>query len=333
MFEMVEFSNFQNVSLVPFPWSATTAKFFGRATHTHHLLFFCKLTSVKPWSPPSTQTGYVKGISLMAWNSIYVLITTKCLSSSEASLLNSRREYAAVYLTSPHGYLTDHFKFSVSKTEHLISSPSKPSLATAFTISADDSLKFQLSQKSWKPHGLPSFSPSPLSVRQEILSWENIWSPTSPLPLLSPWSEPSLSLTWVIATASYLVFPSLPLLLKSVLCTAVRVGLFSKEVSGDSFAQSPAVLLCFSLSKSQPTSLQQPSRPLMTWPPVIFLIVLLSPSAQACLTLGLFCSFSLCPVGSSPQEPVWLTLLPPWSFCLMLVTFWMRPILITLPKF
>lgn len=155
MFEMVEFSNFQNVSLVPFPWSATTAKFFGRATHTHHLLFFCKLTSVKPWSPPSTQTGYVKGISLMAWNSIYVLITTKCLSSSEASLLNSRREYAAVYLTSPHGYLTDHFKFSVSKTEHLISSPSKPSLATAFTISADDSLKIPIKSKvletSWTP--------------------------------------------------------------------------------------------------------------------------------------------------------------------------------------
>lgn len=69
----------------------------------------------------------------------------------------------AMYLTSPLDYLTDHFKFGMSNTEHLFSRPSKFVFSTAFIISADGNLKIIVKPKtlesSWTPFfiSLPTF--------------------------------------------------------------------------------------------------------------------------------------------------------------------------------
>lgn len=97
----------------------------------------------------------------MSWNSIYVLMTLKFISSLQTSLTNSTLVYTAMYLKSPLGFLTDHFKFNMSNTEHLIL---KFALSTAFIISADGNLKIIVEAKtlesSWTPFfiSLPTFN-------------------------------------------------------------------------------------------------------------------------------------------------------------------------------
>lgn len=62
------------------------------------LLPFLKPTPVKPSPPPSTEAGCVTDFSLMALNNIYVLMTPKCMSTSQTSLSNSRHVFIHSYV-------------------------------------------------------------------------------------------------------------------------------------------------------------------------------------------------------------------------------------------
>lgn len=143
--------------------SATTAKFLGRAIHTLCLRFLSSQSFLNPVQSSvhphplltlgvsRTSVSWLE-IAFMCWWLPDVFLHQRPLSPTPDI-------HTTVYLTSPLGYLIDHFKFNMSKTEHLLSSSSKSALAIAFTISADGNLKFRLSQKTWNPHWLLYLTP------------------------------------------------------------------------------------------------------------------------------------------------------------------------------
>lgn len=229
----------------------------------------------------------------MSWNSIYMLMTPKFISSLQTSLTNSTLGYTALYLTSPLGFLTDHFKFNMSNTEHLIFS--KFALSTAFVISADGNLKIIVKAKtlesSWTPFfiSLPTFNQMGTAVLRKY--------------------PESSQFTYTASTliSSHLGYSNLPLVCPCPYC------LFSALQPKWAFSQrrpqrTPLLKVLQSLSVSLKvlrSGLQDPK----WFGPLILSLSLLLPGM---FHLGALLLLFPLPRWPFPAKPTTLTPLPPW---------------------